>query len=73
MATIFDVVTVTCFVGLVLAFFQFTDRNTRTLLHFILVGVIFAIANQLGNNGQVILAVILISAGAGYAVLTVQR
>jgi hypothetical protein len=73
MATFFDVVTVTCFVGLVLAFFQFTDRNTRTLVHFILAGIVFAIANQVGNNGHIILAVILISAAASYAVLVIQR
>ena len=41
MATFFDVVTVTCFAGLVIAFFQFTDRETRTLVHFIVAGVVF--------------------------------
>jgi hypothetical protein len=72
MATLFDVLTVTCFAGLVLAFFQFTDRETRTLLHFTFAGVVFAIANQVGNSGSPILASLLIIAGVGYAVLVVR-
>jgi len=67
MATVFDVVTVTCFAGLVLAFFWFTDRQTRTLLHFLLAGIVFAVANHVGNAGETILAVALILAGVGYA------
>jgi hypothetical protein len=73
MTTFFDVVTVTCFVGLAIAFFQFTDRETRTLVHFILAGVVFAVANQVGNAGSVILALILIFAGTTYAVLVARR
>jgi hypothetical protein len=73
MTTFFDVVTVTCFVGLVLAFFQFTDREIRTLLHFLLAGIVFAVANQVGNAGVTILALILILAGAGYAFLVVRN
>jgi hypothetical protein len=73
MTTVFDVVTVTCFVGLVIAFFQFTDRETRTLVHFILAGVVFAVANQVGNRGAMILATVLILAGAGYAFLAARR
>jgi hypothetical protein len=73
MTTFFDVVTVTCFVGLVIAFFQFTDRETKTLVHFILAGVVFAVANQVGNSGSVVLAGILIFAGGTYAVLVARR
>jgi len=73
MATIFDVVTVTCFAGLVIAFFQFTDRETRTLVHFILAGVVFAVANQVGNSGSAILAVLLIVAGVAYAGIIAKR
>ena len=73
MATVFDVVTVTCFVGLVIAFFQFTDRETRTLVHFILAGIVFAVANQIGNNGSMILAIILILAGTAYAVIATRK
>jgi hypothetical protein len=73
MTTFFDVVTVTCFVGLVIAFFQFTDRDTRTLVHFVLAGVVFAVANQVGNKGSMILALVLIFAGATYAVLVARR
>jgi hypothetical protein len=73
MSTFFDVVTVTCFIGLVIAFFQFTDRETRTLVHFILAGVVFAVANQAGNAGSTVLALFLILAGAGYAAIVVYR
>ena len=73
MSTVFDVVTVTCFVGLVIAFFQFTDRETKTLVHFILAGLVFAVANQLGNAGSVLLASILILAGVAYAALIARR
>jgi hypothetical protein len=73
MTTFFDVVTVTCFVGLVIAFFQFSDRETRTLLHFIFAGCVFAVANQIGNAGSPILALVLILGGAIYAVLIVRR
>ena len=73
MSTFFDVLTVTCFVGLVIAFFQFTERETRTLVHLILAGVVFAVANQVGNAGSTILALALIFAGVIYAVLIVRR
>ena len=72
MATFFDVITVTCFAGLVLAFFQFTNRETRILVHFLMVGVVFAVANQLGNAGETILALVLILAGVGYAILVMR-
>ena len=72
MTTFFDVITVTCFVGLVIAFFKFTERETRTLVHFILAGIVFAVANQVGNGGSAILALILILAGVTYAVLVAR-
>jgi hypothetical protein len=72
MVTFFDVVTVTCFAGLVIAFFQFTHREPRKLVHFILAGGLFAVANQVGNNGSMILALILIFAGASYALLVAR-
>ena len=73
MTTFFDVVTVTCFVAMIIGFFQFTDRDTRTLVHLVLAGIVLAVANQVGNSGGTILALIMIVAGAGYAVLAVRR
>ncbi len=73
MTTFFDVITVTCFAGLVIAFFQFTDRDTRTLVHFLLAGIVFGVANQVGNRGLNALALILIVAGVGYAFVIVRR
>ena len=73
MATFFDVVTVTCFAGLVLAFFQFTDRETRTLLQFLVSGIALAVANQVGNAGATFLAALIILASVGYAFLVVRN
>jgi hypothetical protein len=72
MTTFFDVITVTCFAGLVLPFFQFTAQGTGTLIRFLLVGIVFAVANQLGNAGGVAFALVLIAAGIGYAVLVAR-
>jgi len=73
MATLFDVVTVTSFVGLVIAFFQFSDRELRTLVYFMLTGIVFAVANQVGNAGYSILATVLILAGILFAFLVIKR
>lgn len=73
MATLFDVVTVTSFVGLVIAFFQFSDREIRTLVYFMLSGIVFAVANQVGNAGYFILAGVLIVAGIVFAALVIKR
>lgn len=73
MITIFDFITVACFAGLVVAFFRFTSQGTRTLLQFLLSGIVLAIANQLGNAGSVFLAGALVVAGVGYAFLNVRQ
>lgn len=73
MATLFDVITVTSFVGLVIAFFQFSDREIRTLVHFMLAGIAFAVANQVGNAGYFILAGVLVLAGIVFAALVIKR
>jgi hypothetical protein len=67
MVTLFDIVSVASFIGLVLAFLIWTERDTRTLLHFVVAGVVFAVANQVGNAGQTFFAFVLIIAGIGYA------
>ena len=72
MATVFDFAIVACFLGLVGAFFLLTTRRPRTLLHLLLSGIAFAVANQLGNAGYGLSAVILIIAGIGYAVIIVR-
>ena len=63
MITGFDFLTVGCFVCLVAAFFLLTERDSRTLTHLFLCGIAFAVANQLGNAGSTVLALILIIAG----------
>ena len=73
MTTFFDLVTVACFVAMAVGFFQLTDRDTRTLVHLILAGIVFAVANQVGNHGANALAAVLILAGIGYAFVVVRR
>jgi hypothetical protein len=71
--TLFDIITVACFIGLVIAYFGFTQRDDyRTLMQLILSGAVFAVANQVGNAGFVLLASVLIVAGAGYALLVLR-
>jgi hypothetical protein len=70
--TVFDFITVGCFACLVAAFFLLTERDMGTLTHLFLSGVAFAVANQLGNAGSIVLALILIIAGGAYAVFVVQ-
>ena len=72
METAFDFFTVACFAGLVIAYFQFTERDTRTLMHLLVSAAAFAIANQMGNAGLSLFALILVIAGAGYAALVVK-
>ena len=72
MNTLFDIVTVACFLGLAFVFFQWTSREPRTLIQFLLCGVVFAVANQLGNAEYPLLAVVLLIAGIGYAALIVR-
>jgi hypothetical protein len=73
MLTLFDFVTVAFFFGLVLAFFLWTERDYLTLLHFGISAIVLAVANQVGNAGQLTFALILIVAGIGYAALMAWR
>ena len=73
METLFDIVTVTCFAGLVVAFIRFTDRNARTLIEFIVAGFALAVANQVGNAGQTVLAVSLILGSLGFVALAAAK
>jgi hypothetical protein len=73
MSTAFDFLTVGCFFGLVIAFFQLTRRDTHTLLRLMIPAVAFAIANQIGNAGLTVFALVLLFAGAGYAALIVKN
>jgi len=78
MKTVYDFVTVTCFILTVLTYFIFTQGGTRILLHFMLPAAAFAIANQVGNHAgndltMNLLAVILIAAGIGYIYITVRH
>jgi hypothetical protein len=73
MATIFDFLTMACFAGIVIAFFQFTDRAVKTLMHLVAPGVAFAVGNQLGNIGYTAFALLLILAGLSYAGLVLRH
>ncbi|HVP97676.1 MAG TPA: hypothetical protein VMS87_00165 [Roseiarcus sp.] len=73
MVTAYDVVTVTCFAGVVLTYFMFTDGGVKTLAHFMLPAVAFAFANKLGNDGKNVLAIALIGAGIGYTYIIARH
>jgi hypothetical protein len=73
MITVYDAVTLICFICVVLTYFIFTEGGIKILAHFIWPAAAFAIANQAGNAGMNVLAVILIGAGVGYTYLIVRR
>ncbi len=73
MATFFDFATVACFLAVAGAFFFFTARQPRTLLHLLLGGIAFAIANQLGNAGYDLFGLILIAVGIAYSVVIIRQ
>jgi hypothetical protein len=73
MTTAFDFLTVACFLGLVTAFAFYTERDARTLMRMLISALAFAIANKAGDEGFVVLALGLILAGSGYALLIVLR
>ena len=50
MHTVYDFVTVICFIFAVLTYFMFTQGGMKILGHFMLSAVAFAIANQVGNH-----------------------
>lgn len=72
MLTLFDFLTIACFVAVVIGFLLLTEREPRKLLHLLLSGVLFAVANQLGNAGFTLFALVLVVAGLGYSVLVIR-
>lgn len=73
MPTIFDFVTVACFLGVVGAFLFLTERDRKTLARLMVPALAFAVANELGNAGSSFFAVVLIAAAVGYTVLIVRE
>jgi hypothetical protein len=78
MKTVYDFVTVICFLLTALTYFMFTQGGMRVLAHFMLPAAAFAIANQVGNHAgsdlpMNLLAVVLIAAGIGYVYIIVRH
>jgi len=78
MQTVYDFVTVICFICVVVTYFMFTEGGMKILAHFMLPAAAFAIANQVGNHAgsdvlMNILAVVLIVAGIGYTFIIVRH
>ena len=71
--TLFDFATVACFLAMAGGFFILTARQPRTLLHLLLAGIAFAVANQLGNAGYELFGLLLIAVGVGYAAIIVGQ
>ena len=72
MTTIYDFVTIACFLCVVGAFVFLTDRDSKTLAHLLVPAIAFAVANQLGNAGSSVLAILLIAAGVVYSFLIIR-
>jgi len=73
LGTLFDFAALACFLVMIGAFFILTKRQSHTLLHMLLSGIAFAVANQLGNAGYTYIGWMLIAAGVGYALLVVRQ
>ena len=50
MNTVYDFVTVICFLLAVLTYFMFTEGGMKILAHFLLPAAGFGIPNQVGNH-----------------------
>jgi hypothetical protein len=72
MNTIYDFATIICFLGLIAAFFLLTDGNPKILMHFLLSAVVLAFADQVGNAGLDVLALIMIVAAASYTAMIIR-
>ena len=72
MTTLFDYLTVACFFGIAGAYFTLTAREPKTLLQLLAAGIIFAVANQVGNAGFLLAGYALIVAGIVYSVLVIR-
>jgi hypothetical protein len=72
MDTLYDMLSVTCFLGLVAAFLFLTTREPKTLMYLLVSALCFAVANQLGNQGQGAFALLLIVAGVGFAAIIIK-
>jgi hypothetical protein len=68
MSTIFDFLTVGAFVTMAGAYFYLANGDQKVLFRLMVPAISFAVANQLGNKGFPVFAVVLLVAGAAYAI-----
>ena len=73
MSTIYDVVTVLIFVGVVVLFLHFSQKGDQQIAPYILPGIGCAVANFLGNEGYDIPAWALIIVTAGYVYASIYK
>ena len=72
MVTVFDYLTVACFLGVAGAFLILTNREPRTLLQLLLGGALFDVANQVGNAGYAYIGAFLVIAGLVYSMVAIR-
>ena len=72
MTTIFDYLTVSGFLIAGLAFLILTERDVRTLVRVLISGIVFAIANQVGNHGLTTLGIIFMAGAAAFAAFAIR-
>ena len=68
MVSLFDILTVACFAGLVIIYLTRTDQSPRKLGLFLGFGALLAVANQLGDHGYPFPAAALVAAAAVFGV-----
>ena len=74
MNTVYDFVTVICFILAVLTYFMFTQGGVKVLAHFMLPAAALRSATNAGNSVPMnVLAAILIAAGIGYIYIIVRH
>jgi hypothetical protein len=66
-STPFDYLTVACFLLMAGGYFLLTTRDPKVLLQLLLAGIVFAVANQVGNADHYVLGAVLVVAGLVYA------
>jgi hypothetical protein len=64
---------VACFLLVAGGYFLLTARDSRVLLQLLVAGIVFAIANQVGNAGDYLLGAVMVFAGVVYAAFLIWQ
>ena len=73
MVSLFDILTVACFAGLIVVYLTRTDQSPRKLGLFLAFGGLLAVANQLGDHGYPIPAAAIVAAATVFGLSQAVR